>query len=65
MQLSIDGDCFNVPINYIEILDYLYCLNFDEEPNYKKIDFMLKKVFLDVNTIPSVYFLPWMISYQP
>lgn len=37
----------------IPFAEYVYSLNFDEEPNYNKIRFMLTKNILDFNLVPN------------
>ena len=34
------------------VLEYAYNLEFEEEPEYEKLKFMLKKILLDENMIP-------------
>jgi len=33
----------------LEVLEYLYKLKFDEDPNYGKIEFLFKKIMMVMN----------------
>jgi len=44
---------------FVDILEYAYSMKIDEEPNYSKLDFMLKKIMLDMNIRPVVKFQWW------
>jgi hypothetical protein len=43
-------------IHFLPLLRYAYSLEFNEEPDYEKIRFMLKKIVLDIDQRPSDYF---------
>lgn len=43
----------------MEVLEYLYKLKFDEDPNYGKIEFLFKKIMMEKNIEPSTTNLPW------
>ena len=49
---------------FAELLKYAYIIEFTEKPNYDHIRFMLKKILLDLNQIPSPAF-NWKVRHDP
>lgn len=48
--------CSGNSSHLIEILRYVYTIEFKERPDYEKIRFMLKRVLLDLNLSPQEAF---------
>ena len=56
MKLSPAALCTYQGNFFVEILEYAYEMKIDEEPDYRKLDFMLKKILLNMNVEPIVSF---------
>jgi adenine specific DNA methylase Mod len=56
---SIEDICKDNAEEFKDLLEYLYSLEFDEEPKYTRVIFHLTKMMLDKNIVPSETHLPW------
>jgi len=59
MRLSPGDLCTLKGLFFTDVLEYAYSLEVDEEPNYRKVDFLLKKILLDQNVEPITKFYWW------
>lgn len=46
-------------IQLLPIVEYIYSLGYNSEPDYNKIAFMFKKILLEQDMVPSVKLFDW------